>query len=53
METAKTFAVSIFSPELLLKSMVSCNFENVSPLNSKLVEVGNKCLKVVNRQGTA
>ena len=27
----RTFAVSIFSPGLLLKSTASCNFENVSP----------------------
>ena len=31
----RTFAVSIFSPDLLLKSTASCNFENVSPLNSR------------------
>ena len=49
----RTFDVSIFSPDLLLKSTAGCNFEKVSPLNSRLVEVENKCLKAVKRQGTA
>ena len=49
----RPFAVSNFSPDLLLNSTASCNFENVSPLNSRLVENENKCLKVVRRQGTA
>ena len=49
----RLFAVSIFSPDLLLKTTASCNFENVSPLNSRLVEVENKCQKVVKRQGAA
>ena len=48
----RTFAVSTFSPDFLLKSTASCNFENVPPLNSRLVEVENKCLKVAKRQGT-
>ena len=39
----RTFAVCIFSPDFLLKSTASCNFENVSQLNSRLVEVENKC----------
>ena len=43
----RTFAVFTFSPILLLKSTASCKFENVSPLNSRLVEVENKCLKLV------
>ena len=49
----RLFAVSIFSPDLLLKTTASCNFENVSPLYSRLVEVENNCLKVVKWQGTA
>ena len=35
----RTIAVSISSPDLLLKSTASCNFENVSPLISRCVEV--------------
>ena len=50
----RTFAVvSILSHELLIKSTASCNFENVSSLNSTLVEIENKRLKVVKKQGTA
>ena len=47
------FAVSILSRDLLLNSTASCNFENVSPLNSTLVEVENYCLNVVKTQATA
>ena len=47
----RTFAVWILSPDLLLKSTACCNFENVSSLNATLVEVENKCLRVVKRQG--
>ena len=46
----RTFAVSILTPDLILKSMASCNFENVSPLNSTLAVVENIFLKVLKRQ---
>ena len=39
------FAVSIFSPDLLLKPTASCNFGNTSPLTCRFDGVKNKCPK--------
>ena len=51
----RTFAVSIFTPDLLLESTASCNVEKSSPLTCRLrlLEGKDMSLKVVKRQGTA
>ena len=52
-DACEPLLVQFFSPVLSLKTTANYNVVNTSPFVSSLEEFENRCLIVVNRQGTA